>query len=61
MKDFNNFKSTITKEEINKISNQIMDNLNKIQPEPDFFSYQRSFNLSLTMKLLEKYHLWLHS
>ncbi|UFH63890.1 hypothetical protein [Clostridium cadaveris] len=61
MKNFSDFKSTISQEDLLKISNEITDNLNKIEPQLDVIEYNRSFNLSLTMRLLEKYHNWLNN
>lgn len=56
-KDFNEFLQTISQEEINSIQNDI---LNKIEDD-NVFTAERTLNLSLTLKLLEKYHNWLNN
>lgn len=61
MKNFSDFKSTISQEDLLKISNEITDNLNKIEPQLNVIEYNHSFNFSLTMRLLEKYHNWLNN
>jgi hypothetical protein len=61
LKDFTDFKATISQEELKNISNEITDKLNKIKPELDIVEYDRSFNFSITMRLLEEYHRWLNN
>jgi hypothetical protein len=61
VKDFNDFKKTISEKDFKLISNQITEKLNATTPSLDVFEYERSFNLSLTMRLLEEYHKWLNN
>lgn len=59
-KNFDDFKSIITNKKIEEISNEITNKLLEIDDEFDELSFERSFNLSLTMRLLNEYHNWLN-
>lgn len=67
MKKFEDFKSTITDDDLDSMTNEILDNLNQ-NPSKDSVEdsfeeiiwFTRSYNLSMTMRLIEKYHNWLH-
>lgn len=59
-KDFIKFKSNISPEKLKYLSDEITTKLNAINPELDPIEFERSFNFSLTMKLLEEYHEWLN-
>lgn len=59
-KNFIEFKSNISPEKLEYLSDEITAKLNTISPELDLFEFERSFNFSLTMKLLEEYHEWLN-
>jgi len=56
-KDFNEFLQTISQEEINSIQNDLLNNIK----DDNLFTVERTINLSLTLKLLEKYHNWLNN
>lgn len=56
-KDFNGFLQTISQEEINSIQNDLLNNIE----DDNVFTAERTLNLSLTLKLLEKYHNWLNN
>lgn len=56
-KNFNEFLQTISQEEINSIQNDLLNNIE----DDNVFTIERTLNLSLTLKLLEKYHNWLNN
>ncbi|WP_302653801.1 hypothetical protein [uncultured Clostridium sp.] len=60
MKNFKEFETAMNPEKIQQISNKIIDKLDKINPKLDEFEFERSYNLSLTMRLLKEYHKWLN-
>lgn len=56
-KNFNEFLQTISQEEINSIQNDLLNNIE----DDNVVTIERTLNLSLTLKLLEKYHNWLNN
>lgn len=67
MKNYEDFKATITSDELGSMTIDILEKLNKHLDEDPIESaaeelvwFNRSFNIAMTMRLIEKYHSWLH-
>lgn len=67
MKDFQEFKKTITTEMLDKWNTEICSKLDanleyirESEPTKYRLSYDRSYSLKMTTKLLEAYHFWLN-
>lgn len=67
MKSYEDFKTSITPEVLSSIEGEVVDNLARHLKENPFEDsakeliwFNRSFSVSLTMRLIEKYHNWLH-
>lgn len=67
MKSFDDFKSVITPKVLSDIEAEVLDNLNQYLDSNPFENetkqliwFNRSFSISFTMRLIERYHNWLH-
>lgn len=68
MKDFNEFKQTLTRETLNELSNRAVDctndfideNIAEDNVQARFVIAQRVYAESLTIDLLEMYHKWVN-
>ena len=68
MKDFNEFKQTLTRETLNELSNRAVDytndfidkNVAEDNAQARFVMAQRLYAESLTIDLLELYHEWVN-
>ena len=68
MKDFNEFKQTLTRETLNELSNRAVDytndfidkNVAEDNAQARFVMAQRLYAESLTIDLLELYHIWVN-
>ena len=68
MKNYEDFKATTTDDVIDSMMGKVLQKLNLIsdeEPIEDPYEklvwFTRSYNLSVTIRLLEKYHNWLHN
>lgn len=67
MKNYEDFKATITSDVLESIKIEVLDKLNQhLEENPiedtnkELIWFNRSYNVAVTMKLIEKYHNWLH-
>lgn len=67
MKDFDEFRSSITQEILDRWSEEAyneltpkFEDMRKSDPDKYFFAYPQSFALKMSMRMLEAYHNWLH-
>lgn len=68
MKDFNEFKQSLTRETLNELSNRAVDytndfidkNIAEDNVQARFVMTQRLYAESLTIDLLELYHIWVN-
>ena len=68
MKDFNEFKQTLTRKTLNELSNRAVDytndfidkNVAEDNVQARFVMAQRLYTESLTIDLLELYHKWVN-
>jgi len=68
MKDFNEFKQSLTRETLNELSNRAVDytndfidkNIAEDNVQARFVMAQRLYAESLTIDLLELYHIWVN-
>ena len=67
MKDFKDFKDSISNEKLNQIINLRIDKVKEIEKDMDFPSptdkmiwIQRNQTVGFIVDLLEEYHKWLH-
>lgn len=67
MKKFEDFKATITPEVLLSMEDEVRDNLNQhLAEDPiensieEIVWFNQSFSVSFTIRLIEKYHNWLH-
>ncbi|MGG7144830.1 hypothetical protein ACQPVP_15410 [Clostridium nigeriense] len=60
MKNFKDFQSTMNQEKVKEISNEIINKLDNTNHQLGEIEFERSYNFSLTMRLLKEYHKWLN-
>ncbi|GEM_PF-3097960 len=67
MKRYEDFKATITSDVLESMASEVIEKLNKLLDEDpiesateEFVWFNRSYNVGITMRLIEKYHNWLH-
>lgn len=67
MKNFDDFRSALGSSEVAQISDEIISSLREKLHREDYddpvdfnLVLNRSYNVQMTMKLLEKYHKWLN-
>lgn len=61
-KDFKDFLTFVSNDKLNKISDEVITELNEKIPDDDtmesFIRFNRSYNAKMTFKILELYHDW---
>lgn len=67
MKDFQEFRDSITQETLDEWSEEIynelapkFEDMRENDPDKYFSAYPQSFSLKVSMRMLEAYHSWLH-